>query len=219
MENLIWIENPAAVGLRHVGLAHEVAKSGYAYAHNAVDHTGWFLSEHQDETCSGVVYRLSGKGKACRYVVGVADPFNDDAALLDLSRVIPGERLDSGLDFDSGLRDAARAADEHAESFAENARESNRAWRAGVAWADALESEVETRRELLALLRQNRESGGSRDLPAIHTTITEAVCAKWNAIQNSRRERQTLKAGDHTTWYFLPQDHFGTFADAAGLPV
>lgn len=122
-----WIENPEACGLRFVGLSHNVGKAGYAYTHDAVNHTGWFLSDLQDETVSGVVYQVSGRKGRARYVAGYADPWNTDSeghgpAFLDLSMIHETIR-DCSYDPSPGLRDAAQLGDRMAEIFAEKERE------------------------------------------------------------------------------------------------
>lgn len=132
-DQMCWIEDPAAMGLRLVGLAHEVSPAGYAYSRNAVEHTGWFLSEDNwtGETVAGVVYQLPGKNGRARYVVGYADPYNDGPACLDLGNVIEGERKDSDWEPDLVLREATIMADYYAEKMAEEEREYQAAWQAG----------------------------------------------------------------------------------------
>ena len=138
MSNLRWIEEPEAVGLRFVGLAHEVSPANYEYLRNAVEHTGWYTDDNGfGETVSGVVYQVSGKKGQARYVVGHADPWNSDSAgrgpaRLDVSRLILEEVRDSEWETKPRLRDAARAADHHAELMAEGEREHEREWRAGM---------------------------------------------------------------------------------------
>lgn len=200
-----WIENPEQYGMRLVGLAHEVAPAGYSYSRNAVEHEGWYTDPWQHETCCGVVYQVSGKDGRARYIAGMADPFGNDAAYLCLE-LIEGEKRDSDWESDFGLRDAARAADSIAEQWAEDEREYQTAWAAGRDYADALESERETRRDTLELLRQNRESGGSKDLPAIHNAIRDAVRKAWHEICESRENRKSLANGDGSELMFYTGD-------------
>lgn len=209
--NSRWIENPESMGLRLVGLAHEVSPAGHAYMRNAVEHTGWYLDPHgMGETVSGVVYQVTGKDGRARYVAGYADPWNCDSkgngpAYLCLE-LIQGDKRDSDWECDDGLREAARYADSMAETMAEQEREYQSAWGAGQAYAEALDMEKELRTQTLEMLKQNRESGGSRDLPAIHDTIRRAACDAWERICESRRQRVNLANGDSETWFFWNGD-------------
>ena len=130
-----FIENPSALGLRLVGLAHVVAAANVAYLRPVVDHTGWYLDPHGHEHVCGVVYRMSGKGGRGRYLVGYADPWNCDKdgcgpALLSLDPMI-GDPVHSDLEYDPVLRDAARRADEIAGRMAEEERDYQTALEAG----------------------------------------------------------------------------------------
>jgi hypothetical protein len=145
MENMRWIEDPGSVGLRLVGLVHEIAP--------AVDHNGWYLDDDCVDTVSGVVYQVTGKRGAARYVVGYADPWNDGPACLDLV-VIEGERRDSDWETNYGLREAACAADGYAERMAEREREYQSAWRAG---QEARDLAIEARESCHRWAEQARE--------------------------------------------------------------
>lgn len=123
-----WIENPESVGLRLVGLAHDVGKAGYTHLRNAVEHTGWHLDPDGDgESVSGVVYQLPGRNGRARYLVGYADAYNGDGrgngpALLSLE-ILEGDATDSDWDADPMKREAATRADGIAERMAQAERE------------------------------------------------------------------------------------------------
>ena len=203
MANLVWIESPETVGLRFVGLAHDVGKAGHAYLRDAVTHSGWYLeSEFQDETVSGVVYQVSGKGRRARYVVGYADPFNTDSqgrgpACLDLGRIILGDVRDSDWESCSGARDAARAADSHAESMAERERDYQDAWRMGGRYGAALEAARAARRECLALLATIK---GNRDKAAPFCGVLRGAVSDLVTTWQDEKEKAARLWADRPTW-------------------
>ena len=190
-----FIENPAALGLRLVGLAHDAAPAGHAYLRAAVDHTGWHLDpDGCGETVAGVVYRTSGKDGRARYLVGYADPWNADKdgngpALLSLSPLI-GDRLDSDWDQDSVLRDAARRADSIAERMADDERNYQDANRAG---REAREKAVEMRetargyvqavRALRAALKGRHAIDGGRAVAAALVVAVRDHCDSLKAAR------------------------------------
>ena len=109
LKRMQWIENPAALGLRLVGLAHEVCPM-------VIRHEGWCLHPdgYWNGAVAGVVYRVSGKDGCARYLVGYADPWNCDktgrgSALLCLDPMV-GDHVDAEWEFDPVLREAARQA-------------------------------------------------------------------------------------------------------------
>lgn len=87
---------------------------------------------------------------------------------------------------------ATATAEKLAERAADNERDYQRAWGAGLRWAELADTVAETRAATLALLRENRESGGSRDLPAIHATFRDVTCKAWRTICEARAERAQL---------------------------
>lgn len=183
--HLRWIENPAAVGLRLVGLSHNVPAN--TYRGRAVDHDGWFLdSEIQDETVSGVVYRLPGKDGRARYLAGYADPWNADKdgrgpALLSLD-VIEGEPVDSSWETDSALVEAARAGDSIAERMAEHEREYQDAFRAGSAARDVSSAATEAGKLWIETLRELRDACAM---------LRHVFAERWTAIREDVPVSQT----------------------------
>ncbi|WP_299085814.1 hypothetical protein [uncultured Ruegeria sp.] len=157
---LRWIEKPEALGLRLVGLAHEVAPANYAYLRNAVEHTGWFTDPDQYDIVCGVVYQTSATAGCPRYLAGYADPWNTDKAgrgpaLLSMAPII-GEHVDTAWEFDPVLRDAARRADGIAESTAKNERDHQEAYRAGHRARNAGQSMRSAAAEYVGALRALR---------------------------------------------------------------
>lgn len=191
---LRWIERPESVGLRLVGLAHEAAPAGYAYARAAVDHSGWYLdADGYGETVAGVVYRLPGRDGRARYLAGYADPWNTDShgngpACLALD-VIQGDARDSDWEADSGVRDAARRGDGIAESMAEAERERDSAYRAGCAARDRATVARDACTEWADRLRETRDM--FRDRHNLGDKSPASV-ARWNgytrrAIEDTRK--------------------------------
>ena len=128
-DRLRWIENPQALGLRLVGLAHDL------YPH--ITHRGWFLRPDgcYDDVACGVVYQMSGKDGRARYLAGCADAWNCDetgrgSALLCFAPMV-GERLTWFEDRDCHLGAIAQRADRIAERLAEAERAYNEAHEAG----------------------------------------------------------------------------------------
>lgn len=166
-----WIEYPEAIGLRFVGLAHDVG-GWHRFYGPAVSHTGWYLSDDNwtGETVSGVVYQLPAKNGRARYLYGFADPFNCDSegrgpACLSLE-VVEGEALECSYDVDSELRTAARWGDSMAERYADEAREYHRAWQAGSQAREAAQEMRGAGAVYVARCRALREMRGSGN--AIH---------------------------------------------------
>lgn len=208
-----WIEDPASVGLRLVGLAHEVSPASYAYLHNAVEHTGWYIDNDQMETCSGVVYRLPARGRQCRYVVGVADPYNDGPAYLDLSRPIYGNIRNSQWESDDGLRKAARAADRHAERYAERERDYGRAWSAGAIYSEKTAEAREFFRAAMAIVA---ECGNRNRISLTMPRIAESIRDRLSDAREAIEEAWELKSGQHDEYWFS-SDLREAFEDGVGV--
>lgn len=189
---LTWIENPESIGLRLVGLAHEINRN--------MRHTGWHTDDDgADECMRGVVYQLPGRDKAPRYVHGYADPWNDGPAALALSR----------RDWSDDKSDAAYAADSVAEHAAERERDHNRAASAGDRYADSLDQSAglrDTVRALLAEFRPLRAAG--IDAPTLCSELRKRISAMLGDLESLRSERVQLL------------DDYGTdatFRESAGL--
>jgi len=105
-----WVEDPEALGLRTVGLADSILPH--------LRHRGWYVDIRQDGTTCGIVFQLPARKGYPRFVAAITDPDRDDAIIMEV-----GETYESA-------REAAFAADNLAESYAEKAREDEEAWQA-----------------------------------------------------------------------------------------
>lgn len=190
-----WVENAAETGLRFVGFADEVDKSNYAYRYG-IDHKGWFTDDEGDngETLRGAVLQLPARNGRPQYLAAYADPNNDGAFRVDLGRgVIVGELGGSaeGASYDATAREAARAADSFAEQAAESERGYNRAWQAGSRYADLGHEIANDRREALQILAERRKVR-EVDSPTLCAVIVEKVERLRRDIQKARKQRLGL---------------------------
>lgn len=192
------------------------------------DDSGWITdpygcySRDGDGLAWGVVYQLPGRAGVARFVAGYGIGDTDSPPHLDLSTVYTcntrdgccWEQADAAKD--SG---ATGAADDMAKKAAEAERDYRTAWQAGTQWAAERETVATTRRKTLDLLKQNRESGGSRDLPAIHATICKAACDARERISAARERMASLAQGDCDPLYFWAGDSelCAAFCEGAGL--
>lgn len=208
-----WPDTDSA--FRDTVAAHDVPGAG-------IDHNGWYDNPHSESARDGsgliwgVVCQLPGKGGCARYVAGWQQGGTDGGPCLDLTRIYSSP-AESSWDSPDAQAEAARAADSMAEAAAEAEREYQEAWDMGRQWAELGETVAETRTRTLELLRQNRESGGSRDLPAIHATIRDAVCKAWRDICEARAERESLASGLYWSRHNLTP--LEAFAEGAGLDM
>lgn len=235
-----WIENPAAVGLRFVGYADKLAN---------LDHTGWFSDADGSSKIRGVVFQLPGRDGRPRFYCGHDNEDNGEAenggpARVDLAHPIGPvwdverecARRSIGPSYwmpymeraaywaeaatETARKDAARQADGMAEKAADEQREYNTAWQAGVAWAEEAETIARARRDILALVpairRARRES--SLDVALLIATGKAAVEAALGTICGARERQGKLAAGDAAQLYFYPSEELkAAFCDGAGL--
>jgi len=189
------------------------------------DHRGWYDNPYSESfrdgsgLCFGVVVQIPGRDGSARYLAGFRFGGHETGPTIDLGTVYtaPGEFNESAM------AEAARAADSMAETAAETEREYQTAWAAGNQWAEAGERIAEITEKARVTLRENRESGGSRDLPAIHATIREAVCAMRAEVQELRQKRAELAAGERESlwwhWGRYDESPLTGFAEGAGLDL
>lgn len=90
-------------GFRHIGDAHEIVR---------LDYTGWYCDEYQDSLAIGFVLQFPARNGKPRYFPAVRFTGSDGTTLYPLDTYDTAE-------------DAARVADQHAESIAEREREYN----------------------------------------------------------------------------------------------
>lgn len=218
----LYIENPAAAGLRYVGTAEELAGP---YSRTP---SGYYLDpEGGGETVCGVVYQLPGRKGRAQFVAGYADPYNGNPgqgpACLWFGQIFESDPY-SGADLgrgDGAKAEAAQAADSHAEAMAEEEREYQTAWRAGSRWADLKAEEEEARAEALAILAERRKARGldPSGFPALCAALRGQVAALCRQIAKSRKARAKLAEGDAEELYFWNGEERlrAAFCEAAGL--
>jgi len=102
-----WID-ASDISFREVGKSHTILRR--------MNHTGWFLDPWCDRVTCGVVWQLTGKKKENRYLSSCCDGidrhgYDNDYFLFDVRNVYDTEE------------EAARYADQIAESYAERSKE------------------------------------------------------------------------------------------------
>lgn len=170
--NVRWVEN-VSDGLRRVGFADEI---------NRMRHRGWFTDDDgdRDEVFRGSVYRLPARDGMPQFVYGYDDPCNDDCALLSFDPV-------------ADEKEAARYADDVAESFAEAERDYHRASDAGRRFEE-LDVEIKgMRKEALAIAAEMRAARKAAvQAPTICATLRAKVLSLYRRIQKARDKRAAL---------------------------
>lgn len=166
-----WVEDVS--DLRKVGTLDEVLRAN----HRRSDYTGWHVDPDGHEVAIPAVYQLPSRKGRKLYAYGYDDWTNPNAAFLcfDLE---PEDELE-----------AARAADHLTERMAEDERAYQEAWQKGREYDDLGAEVAASRKRLLALfaeLRQTKLSG------AICQTLRETILAKVEEISEARRERAKL---------------------------
>lgn len=167
--------NVGTLSLRFVGLAGKILPR--------LDHTGWYIDRFQDETISGVVYRLpSGRG----FLAGYTDPWNS-------------EKDGSGpcnLEFETHATEteAARRADRLAELRAEFLREDSLREEAKVRAEDLTQRVADIREEIRELIRGIRESILA---PSVCRTMRDRIRALRAESREARREASAMLANPY----------------------
>lgn len=179
-QGLRFVENPE-LGLRLVGFADQVArKLGYT---RSIDHMGWYCDAFQDSTVRGVVFRLPHG----RFIPGYVSSndctgqtrgrgvWNFNAAVLAFNDVCAEEF------------EAAKLADQLAESIAESEREYSEAWDAGRQCAEAEEERKDAWRELKTLARERLAARRAfADYPALCRAINSQARVFFRTIKEAR---------------------------------
>lgn len=164
-QRVVYIEQPAAVGLRFIGWADELAK-------RAVDHFGWFIQPEpfQDEAYRGCVFQLPSRHGLPIFVPGYARvatfgrrEMSETGYLVALRQVnrTVGE-IDDNQEYGESraARDCAIMADELARYDAEEEREYQESWQLGNRYSDYVAEYKELRqqrRQLIHALKSARE--------------------------------------------------------------
>lgn len=218
---LAHIADPEKAGLRFVGKAHE-------FGLRSIGHTGWHtdifgdLAKEGDGLCWGVVYQLPGRSGKARFVAGYQFGGTDAGPTLDLGKIYKGESYwDGSPPQCDAAQQAARAADSMAEKAADEEREYQTAWQAGVAWSNIQDEISKDRSELLELLAERRAYKGDRHYPALCRAIRSAVGDFKQRISTGRRKAELLAEGDSDTLQFWPGEQRlkDAFNEGAGRVV
>jgi len=187
---------------------------------------GWFDNPHGESARDGsglvipVVAQLAGKAGQVRYVAGYKYGSQDSGGMtFDTSRIFESH----GEDMESARIEAARAANELAESKAEEAREYATAWEAGRQWRELKEEEEAARAAALAVLAERRPAKGAGAFPALCDALRATISGHVATISGNRAKREELAAGDSPDSYFYPDKEaraaFCEGAELAGFPV
>jgi hypothetical protein len=179
-----WIENATASGFRVVGYADKLT---------TLRHTGWYTDEHSNsETYRGVVLQLPARKGKRVIVSGYADPINNDCYLIE-NTVTECSATD-----DDDIRDAAMTADSIAQSFAEECVEHDIAYNRLSAAKHGVESDRESFREHIELLRILRQAEPDRQSVFRHG-YNQSTAACWRAYRQAVRElhRAVVYARDY----------------------
>lgn len=196
-DNARYLQPLSAFGFREVGTAPNL----YQHA------SKWYTDIYQDETVQGIVLQLPARnGKVQLFAATRATTDDDNGAVVYMRAVDTIDTRESEPD-SSDYRDAAIYADELASDRAERERDYNRAWQAGLLYA-------QNREEMRIVCRDLRKYRAElRTLPAAHAV---AVKALQSMIESNRRElsrlvheNETLKSGD----YQIDNDYLGFYPD------
>ncbi len=171
-----WAYRPQALGLRFYGWADEITGNR--------DCGGWHMDEHQDQTVRGCVYLLTGRDGCTRYVPAYREgsersnaPWQDrsggESAVVYLGDIETGERGGADGSHEQAAIDAARYGDGRAEHMAEQAREYDEAWGAGLRHYSLISEAREARAQFLLL--RPRVKAMSADSRAAADPIAKAL--------------------------------------------
>lgn len=239
----LWVENPAAMGLRFVGYCDEI------YKH--IGHTGWFTDPYQDSKIRGTVYQLPGRDGKARYVAahdnednGTADcggpayvdfstiyesDFEDEmkSALASIGKQYqtaamrkPGYWAESA--HESARKEAAHAADEFTRIQAEHEREYQTAWQAGNMYSDCLQELKAIRESVLSTIRDMKGACATlRALPeSLKARLRQSIESELAQRESIFAKMEKLKSGDWDSLCFYPgEKERAAFNEAAGKVV
>jgi hypothetical protein len=193
-----WVENPSD-GLRFVGKAHELRGSGDGnlpyFDRSLVDHHGWYMDSHQDNTVWGEVYQLPSRKGEPVYVPAMStrddEQYNNHGAILDFHSTT------------ADLISAIRSADQMAERFAEEEREYQARDSAKCRIADNLESIATAYADFKALCKEVR---ANCDAVKELTHIRQLIHAEFRRVKRgiAKLRRENAKLADNF-WSIVPE--------------
>lgn len=165
----------ATDGLRFVGYADDLAK-------RAIQHTGWFTDEYQEDKLRGVVYALPSRGGKPVYVSGYEGSYNEGCPCLDFS------------DLYDDKKDAAIDADIIAERCAKREREYREASSARCQYdelGDSIEREIALAKAIRRELRLAPRVEATR--PTLYSIALDKVRMCFKVARQARDTREKLE--------------------------
>lgn len=191
-DGLAWVEN-VSQGLRFTGFCDKIS--------NRIGHSGWYIDDFQDEKYQGVVYQMPARKGVPQYVVGYADPWNDDCARLDFRN-----RYDDKLE-------AAYAADKIAEKEAEESREYNEAYQAGRDWDEAGAELSYLRKGTISLLQAIKAERSRGAAEVICNALLSQIRGDLHEYSKLKKKRAELVDRFNSGWQ---SKLWSAFNDGAG---
>lgn len=188
---LVYFEKPGEV-FRNIKPASEV---GGRYNRLNIP-TGYYGDNDSGNLCRAFVVQLRGRKGQAVFLPGFRFEESDDSGLTIDTRGRAFESA-SGDNWEQAEREAAKAADQLAESHAEREREYDSAWQAGRQWAELKEEEEGQRTQALAILAERRAAMGRAGLAdsgffALCDLIRASVAKACRRIAKSRAKRAEL---------------------------
>lgn len=231
------IDKPERAGLRHVGDV-EAESYGGRGCFSGRDSCGWYTDPHGDVfkdgtgLCWGVVYQLPGRDGKARFVAGYQFGGTDSGPTLDMSEIFEDDARSYGYRFNAdeldGAREAARRADDMAKDAADNERQYQTAWQAGVQYADTMEERASAKAELRELLAERLwqkrllPNDIAKKSPAICRAIEAQARALLASIIEAGDKAAKLAQGDgglYLTFWPGDPDLQAAFNEAAGADI
>lgn len=174
---------------------------------------GWYTDPYGDVMkdggglCWGVVYQVPARDGRARFVAGYEFGGVDSGVTLDLSRVWTAEDRGDAWNVDpkdfKAAQEAARHANQLAERAAQEERDWQSAWRAGVEWTEKGAEISALRRAtipLIAELRDARRSFADAAPSQRFSRLCDAVRAQVSRVTQRiaelREDRARLARGD-----------------------
>jgi hypothetical protein len=185
---LVYFEKPGEV-FRNIKKAHEV---GGRYNRLGIP-AGYYGDSDCGNLCVAYVVQLRGRNGEAFFLPGFRFEETDDSGLTIDTR---GRAFESakGDNWEQAEREAARAADQLAESHAATERAYQEAWQAGSQWAAMKEEEAGQRIQALAILAERRAASelNPAGFPAICEALRGQIKAAKRRIAKSRAKRAEL---------------------------
>lgn len=229
---LAWVTDTGAAGLRLVGRVTTECggRNGYWEKSDKPDAGGWFTDPYGDVfrdgsgLCYGLVFQLPGRGGKARFVAGYQFGGVDGGPCVDFGTIFE-EAAGDYTHWDApgdwqAARDAARAADGMAQRAAEEEREYQAAYMAGVKFAEKAEEIAALKAETVQLLQERREArkAAAMNYPGMCDALRRVISDNVREIYALRKTRAVLQSGDFGDLTFYPDARLtAAFNEGAGL--